>query len=78
MGMEIIFLAKMGCTVVAAVASDIDVFMFLASIKDQTWHVDITQFSSQVISAIQSICVKVARGTHMRRVISNRSHLGPR
>ena len=64
-------------TVVASISPGIYVFVSFASAHHLRIHyVDVAQFSPHVVGIVESFTVKVACGSDMRRVVSDRLHQG--
>ena len=69
----------MSGAIAATISPDINIFKSFVFVNPRIIRdVDFTQFSCQVISVVQLVSVKVASGSHMRGVVSDRSHPGCR
>lgn len=72
-------LKEMSGAIAATISPDINIFKSFAFVNLRIIRdVDFTQFSSQVISVVEPVNVKVASGSHMCGVVSDRSHPGCR
>ena len=64
-------------TVFVSISLDSYVFVYFASVHHLRIHyVDVAQFSPHVVGIVESFTVKVACGSDMRRVVSDRLHQG--